>query len=108
MTDLMQLDPSILKQFLYAVIVVDQETQAILDANEAAEHRYGYSREQLLAMRITDLRVPEERHLVAGVTEEMSAGPAIFGPFRHRTSGGDVIRTEVVSIPAELNGRPSI
>ncbi|HET6894792.1 MAG TPA: EAL domain-containing protein [Candidatus Baltobacteraceae bacterium] len=108
MTDLMQLDPTILKHFLYAVIVVDQETQAILDANDAAAQRYGYSREQLLTMRITDLRVPEERHLVPRVTEEMAAAPAISGPFRHRTSAGDVIRTEVVSIPGELHGRPSI
>lgn len=104
----MQLDPAIVKQFLYAVIVVDSETQVILDANEAAVQRYGYSREQLLTMRITELRVPEESHLVSQITEEMAAAPAIFGPFRHRTATGEVIRTEVVSIPGEVDGRPAI
>ncbi|HKU68389.1 MAG TPA: EAL domain-containing protein [Candidatus Baltobacteraceae bacterium] len=108
MSNLVQLDPTLLKHFLYAVVVVDQETLDILDANDAASKRYGYSREQLLSMKISDLRVPDERHLVAGATEEMSAAPAITGPFPHRTSAGDLIRTEVVSIPGEVQGRPSI
>lgn len=105
---MVQLDPTQLKEFLYAVVVVDQETLDILDANEAACRRYGYSREQLLAMKVSDLRVPAERHLVPGATEAMCAGPAIVGPFPHQTATGDVIRTEVVSIPGELQGRPSI
>lgn len=107
MSDL-QLDPTLLKHFLYAVVVVDQKTLEILDANEAASKRYGYSRDRLLTMKISDLRVPDERHLVAEKTEEMSAGPAILGPFAHRTAGGDIVRTEVVSIPGEMRGRPSI
>lgn len=108
MTTLVDLDPTLLKHFLYAVIVVDQETLDILDANDAASKRYGYSRDQLLRMKVADLRVPDERHLVAGITEEMAAGPSISGPFRHCTAAGDVIRTEVVSIPGKLHGRPSI
>ncbi len=104
----MQLEPNLLKHFLYAVVVVDQETLDILDANEAAAKRYGYSREQLLTMKVSDLRVPDERHLVLAATEDMSAGPAISGPFQHQTAAGDVLRTEVVSIPGELQGRPSI
>lgn len=108
MGNLEQLDPALLKRFLYAVLVVDQETFDILDANEAASNRYGYSREKLLSMKISDLRVPDERHLVAANIEEMSAGPAILGPFRHQTSGGDVIPTDVVSIPGVLDGQPSI
>lgn len=108
MDNSVHLDPTLLKHFLYAVVVVDQETLDILDANEAAAKRYGYPRAQLLTMKISDLRVPDERHLVADATEEMIAGPAISGPFRHRTSNGDVIRTEVVSIPGAFNGRPSI
>jgi diguanylate cyclase (GGDEF)-like protein/PAS domain S-box-containing protein len=108
MSTAVQLDPTLLKQFLYAIVVVDQQTLEILDANEAACRRYGYSREQFLAMKVSDLRVPHERHLVAGITEEMAAGPAISGPFKHRTSAGDVIRTDVVSIPGQFGGRPSI
>lgn len=108
MSGLVQLDPTLLKHFLYAVVVVDQQTLDILDANEGAARRYGYSREQLLSMKISDLRVADERHLVSESTEEMSAGPAVTGPFRHQTSAGDVIRTEVVSIPGEFHGRPSI
>ena len=108
MQNLLQLDPAVLKQFLYAIVVVDQHTLDILDANEAACRRYGYSREQLLQMKVTDLRIPEERHLVAQATEAMLDGPAISGPVRHQTSSGHVIRTDVVSVPSRVNGRPSI
>ncbi len=108
MSNLVHLDPTLLKHFLYAVVVVDQQTLEILDANEAAAKRYGYSREELLTMKISDLRIPDERHLVACATEKMAAGPAIVGPFQHQTAAGDVIRTEVASIPGELQGRPSI
>lgn len=38
-----------------ALILVDIETQQILDANEAAVQLYGYSREEFLALRITDV-----------------------------------------------------
>lgn len=108
MTSLLQLDPSQFQDFLCAVVVVDQETLEILDANAAASKRYGYSREQLLKMKIADLRVPGEQHLVAEATEAMVGGPAIQGPFPHRTAAGDVIRTDVVSIPGKFHERPSI
>jgi diguanylate cyclase (GGDEF)-like protein/PAS domain S-box-containing protein len=108
MSELAHLDPAVLKHFLYAVVIVDRQTLDILDANEAACGRYGYSREQFLAMKISDLRVPDERHLVAGATEEMSLGPAILGPFPHQTAAGEVLRTEVVSIPCRFEGRPAI
>lgn len=108
MSDLKPLDPALLKNFLYAVVVVDRETLEIVDANEAAAKRYGYSHDQFLTMKISDLRVPDERHLVAGTTQEMSGGPAISGPFAHQTAGGEVINTEVVSIPGEFRGRAAI
>ena len=39
--------------------VWDMETLAFLEVNEAAVNHYGYSREEFLAMRVTDIR-PEE------------------------------------------------
>ena len=108
MSDLKPFDPALLKNFLYAVVVVDRDTLDIVDANEAAAKRYGYSHKQLLTMKISDLRVPNERHLVARTTEEMSGGPAISGPFAHQTAAGEVINTEVVSMPVDFRGRASI
>ncbi len=108
MGDAAKLDPALLKRFLFAVVVVDRETLDILDANEGASKRYGYSRDQLLTMKISDLRVPDERDRVARATEEMFAGPSVQGPFQHRTATGEVLRTEVFSIPGEFRGRPSI
>ena len=40
--------------------VYDFETLQILDVNEAATQRYGYSRPEFLALTIKDLRPPED------------------------------------------------
>ena len=40
--------------------VFDLETQAFLEVNEAAIQHYGYSREEFLAMTLTDIRPPEK------------------------------------------------
>ena len=40
--------------------VYDAETLAFLAVNDAAVRHYGYSREEFLAMRIIDIRPPED------------------------------------------------
>ena len=41
--------------------VVDAESRRFLAANEAMTAHYGYSREELLAMRLDDIRPAEDR-----------------------------------------------
>lgn len=40
--------------------IVDPETLAFVAVNDAAVSRYGYPRERFLAMRISDIRPPED------------------------------------------------
>ena len=40
--------------------VFDHETLAFLEVNDAAVEHYGYSREEFLAMTLTDIRPPED------------------------------------------------
>src|SRR5581483_9972556 len=40
--------------------IVDRETMQFLEVNEAAVKQYGYSREELLRMRSTEIRPSEE------------------------------------------------
>src|SRR5208337_3329089 len=43
----------------YPRFVCDTRTLQILEVNEAAVRQYGYSRDELVRMRITDLSAPE-------------------------------------------------
>jgi PAS domain S-box-containing protein len=43
------------------VLFIERENGRIMEANEAAERAYGYSREELLRFTIHDLRAPENR-----------------------------------------------
>ena len=84
-------------------LLVDPSDGRIVDANHAAEDFYGYSRELLREMTITDINVltPKEVH------EEMESariGRRRYFRFRHRTSGGEIRHVEVHSGPVELDG----
>ncbi len=78
------------------VIVLADEAGRILDINERGEEVYGYSRDELLAMNVRDLRPPEHR---SGIDEVMR-GLEETGHLRletlHRHRSG-------ASIPVEIN-----
>jgi PAS domain S-box-containing protein len=85
--------------------VFDAETLAFLTVNDAAVARYGYSREEFLAMTITDIRPPED---VPALRQSVGrlAGP-ISTPrhWRHRLKDGRIIRVEVTSHELVYEGR---
>jgi PAS domain S-box-containing protein len=84
--------------------VYDVETLRFLEVNRSAIQKYGYSREEFLAMRITDIR-PEED--VSVLLEELKKErPTLKSTERrYRTKDGHVIPVEVTSNLADLNGR---
>jgi len=76
--------------------VYDCETLEILAVNEAAVRHYGYSREEFLSMRATQVRpeedIPAFLEALAAVAEYES-----YGPFRHAKKDGSVILVEINS-----------
>jgi len=73
--------------------VFDPLTLAFLDANDAAAAHYGYTRDALLRMNMTDLLAPgEERAVREAVTRTMQGGPSdrmvAMGLQRHRRRDG--------------------
>jgi PAS domain S-box-containing protein len=76
--------------------VYDFETLQILDANDAAMLRYGYSRPEFLALTIKDLR-PEED--VPKLLELIPTTPNSdrTGPWRHRLKDGSIIHVLITS-----------
>jgi PAS domain S-box-containing protein len=80
-----------------AAWVFDIESLAILAVNEAAVLRYGYSREELLAMQIGDLQPPSD----VAAFKARAAGDAQgqLGVWRHRTKDGSELDVELTAAP---------
>ena len=85
--------------------VMDRHSLRFLAVNDAVLARYGYSREQFMAMTIPDLRAPEER---AAFAEYLRALPDIQLDARvgkHRKADGAEIDVEVYSRVLTYNGQ---
>lgn len=84
--------------------VYDVETLRFLEVNKAALKKYGYSRDEFLRMRITDIRPPED---VAPLLDDLKKGrPEMQSSERRYCSkDGRVIPAQVTSHLAELRGR---
>jgi len=84
--------------------VYDVESLYFLEVNRAAIRNYGYSRDEFLALRITDIR-PEE-DVSSLMLELMKERPVVqSSERRYRCKDGRVIPVQVTSHLAELNGR---
>ncbi len=85
--------------------VYDLETLAFLEVNDAALAKYGYRREEFLAMRITDIRPPEDvPALLADIAGERATLQR-SGGWRHRAKSGELIEVEISSHTLTFAGR---
>jgi PAS domain S-box-containing protein len=87
------------------VWVFDMGTLRFLEVNDAAVQRYGYSREEFLRMKITEMRPPEDvpslmKHL-------MEDHPISFHRSRHIKKDGKVLEVEVFAQDLEFGDRPA-
>ncbi len=83
----------------------DPKTLQFVAVNTAAIATYGYSREEFLQMRITDIRPAEETR---PLLEYLSEHPDAFRPFhssRHRWKDGSLREVEVAAQALEINAR---
>ena len=75
----------------------------ILDANDAALHTYGYTREELCAMRVHELRAPDTREHVDTQMERAFTDGLLFETV-HVRKDGTPVPVEVSSQSAEIEG----
>lgn len=83
-----------------SIFVVDQETLQIIDVNPAACALYGYTREELLKMKNTDVSA-EPGKTVAAVKESSTDVPLRF----HRKKDGTVFPVEITGGYFEQGGK---
>ena len=82
--------------------VFDLETLAFLEVNESAIQHYGYSREEFLAMKMSDLRAVEK----GGHPQEVIRSDTESGRiWKHRRKNGTFIDVEVVWSPMVFRSR---
>jgi len=87
-----------------AMLLIDFADGTIVDANDTALSFYGYSREQMLAMRITDINIQppiKTRHDWESVTVDRSGR----FEFQHRLADGSIRDVEVSSSQIQLGQR---
>jgi PAS domain S-box-containing protein len=86
--------------------VYDAHTLGFLAVNEAAVRHYGYSREEFLAMRITDIRPRSEvESLMADLKHGGGPGSPIPNTWTHRRKDGSHIAVEITAGRISFGGR---
>ncbi|WP_160162666.1 PAS domain S-box protein [Magnetococcus marinus] len=86
------------------LLVDPQNDYRIIDANGAAEQFYGYSRQQLCGLKISQINVLSELEIVHEMANASREGRDYFF-FRHRLANGEEREVEVHSGPVLLDGR---
>lgn len=83
------------------MFLVDGESLALVDANRASQAFYGYSHDEFLDMRVTDLNTmpePELLHLLARARAEHRKQFEV----QHRLKSGEIRHVEIRSTPITL------
>ena len=99
-----QLDRQVFSRNRLVQLLLDPASGAILEANAAACAFYGYSHDELVSRRITDLNTATEaeiRQMMARAANEEQTHFEV----RHRLANGEVRDVEVHSGPVNLDGR---
>ncbi len=89
----------------HPMYVVDSDTLCFLEVNAAAIQQYGYSRQEFLRMRVTDIRPQED---VPKLLESLrrNNGLVVYrGQWRHRRKNGEIFDVEITTQEIPFAGR---
>jgi PAS domain S-box-containing protein len=84
------------------MFLTDPETAEIIDANPAACNFYGYPREVITRMHLTDINTLPPEVLFSTMSQTIS-NPSGWHAFQHRLAGGDLRQVEVYTGPIEFD-----
>lgn len=85
-----------------AAWVFDLGTLRFTEVNDEAIRRYGYSREDFLAMTIRDINVPEQDPALPPMLQLEQSGPRL-----HRKKDGSVIEVDILTHDVNYRGQRS-
>lgn len=85
--------------------VFDEKTLEFLAVNDAAVQHYGYSRDEFLRMKITDIRPPQDVPALLERLAQLDGAMVRAGVHRHVKKDGTVIDVEISNHALEFFGR---
>src|SRR5688572_23917280 len=85
--------------------VYDAETLQFLAVNDAAVRHYGWSREEFLTMKITQIRPADEVEALLHSLSQGSVGSHRAETWRHQRRDGSLIDVEISAGPIVVDGR---
>lgn len=85
--------------------VFDRETLRFLEVNQATCLRYGYTRDELLARTVLEIRPPDEIPRLLEAVREVHDGYDYTGVWRHCTRSGQLLDVEVTTHDIDFLGR---
>lgn len=85
-------------------LIIDPGTGNIMDANKAAEHFYGWTKDQLKSMRVQDINTLSETEILNEMQDAKNNRRTFF-KFQHRTAAGTLRDVEVFSSKIQIHGK---
>ncbi len=85
--------------------IYDRTTLRFLEVNDTAIARYGYSREEFLAMTIADIRPKEDRVDLESTISTLQGGLHQAGVWRHCLKSGELIYVDITGHSIDYDGR---
>lgn len=88
--------------------IYDLETLQFLRVNRAAVVKYGYTQEQFLQMRITDIRPAEDVPALLENLQQPRPEYNVSEGWRHQRKNGDLLHVRITSHTIPYNGRNAV
>ncbi|HRY29861.1 MAG TPA: PAS domain S-box protein, partial [Elusimicrobiota bacterium] len=87
------------------MLLVERDSRRIMEVNDRAVAAYGYSREELLGLRLQDILAPDMRPLMPKRVENIFRENGSRFESRHRRKNGETFDVEVSARPIEIEGK---
>jgi two-component system cell cycle sensor histidine kinase/response regulator CckA len=88
--------------------VVDVESAGILDVNDAAIQKYGFTREEFLTKTIADIRAPEEIPMIEVDRAHFKQHRTLSRELMHRTRDGRIFPASATAREITVNGKRAV
>lgn len=88
-----------------AMMVVECESRRLLAINHAALAQYGYTRDEFLSLKLSDIQPPEEAERMKASVTTLGDRVERMGEWQHRHKNGSLLDVEIRAQRIELAGR---
>ncbi len=92
----------------HPMIVYDRDSLDILEVNDAAVIKYGYSREEFRKIKVSDIRPEEEREKFLTLMSSEREPIRHSGTWKHNLKNGSTIDVDITSHTLEYEGHKAV